>query len=127
MVLVCRVSILRGRKIYLKYCAECNGNAMTRAKIFTSTFAAIGLAVPILVIVAKALSPAGFSPIWIYYVWPSYFILGGMAGRIDLVTVAYLAGSILLNVLLYAYVGYVLGRLFAFTANERKSKRNARL
>jgi hypothetical protein len=84
---------------------------MSRAKKFAFVFAVVGLAVPLTILLAKAYSASGFSPIWIYYVWPTYFILGGMAGEIDAVTVAYLIAAILLNVALYAYIGSIIGRL----------------
>jgi hypothetical protein len=85
---------------------------MSRVKRFTLVFAVIGLVVPLAILLAKALSSTGFSPMWIFYVWPSYFILGGMAGGIDALTIAYLIVSILLNVALYAYVGSIVARLF---------------
>jgi hypothetical protein len=85
---------------------------MSRAKRFTLVFSVIGLVVPLAILLAKALNSTGFSPMWIFYVWPSYFILGGMAGEIDALTIAYLIASILLNVALYAYVGSIIGRLF---------------
>lgn len=85
---------------------------MSRVKRFTLVFAVIGLVVPLAILLAKALSSTGFSPMWIFYVWPSYFILGGMAGEIDALSIAYLIVSILLNVALYAYVGSIVARLF---------------
>ena len=85
---------------------------MSRVMKFALAFAVIGLMVPFGILFAKTLTQAGFSPVWIFYVWPSYFILGGMAGGIDAVTIAYLIVSILLNVGVYAYLGSIIGRLF---------------
>ncbi|MGH9931878.1 MAG: hypothetical protein ACREA9_21985 [Pyrinomonadaceae bacterium] len=85
---------------------------MSLTKKMTLIFGILGILVPVVVLVAKTTSPSGFSPSWIFYVWPSYFILGGMAGKIDALTIAYLIVSILLNAALYAYVGSVVARLF---------------
>lgn len=84
---------------------------MSRVKRFILVFAVIGLLVPLAILLAKALSSTGFGPIWIVYVWPSYFVLGGMAGEIDALTMADLIVSISLNVALYAYLGSIVGRL----------------
>ena len=85
---------------------------MSRVMKFTLAFAVIGLMVPLGILLAKTLSSGGFSPAWIFYVWPSYFILAGMAGTIDAVTITYLAVSVLLNVAIYAYLGSIVGRFF---------------
>ena len=85
---------------------------VTFIRMLSWVFAIIGLAIPIAILLAKALSPTGFSPGWIFYVWPSYFILGGMSGEIDSVTVMYLIVAVLINVALYAYIGNLLARLF---------------
>ena len=95
---------------------------MSRVKTFALVFAVIGLVVPLAILLAKALSAMGFSPIWIFYVWPSYFILGGMAGEIDAVTILYLVVSILINVVLYAYIGSVVARLFRVNSGPTPTK-----
>lgn len=93
---------------------------MSRVKTFGLVFAVIGLLVPLSILVAKSVISTGFSPSWIHYLWPSYFILGGLAGEVDAVTVLYVAVSILLNVVLYAYVGTVVGRII----NGRRRAKN---
>jgi hypothetical protein len=97
---------------------------MSRVAIKTVTwvFAAIGLAIPIAILLAKAFSPTGFSSAWIFYVWPSYFILGGVSGEVDAVTIIYLIVSILINVALYMYIGYVLARLLPESSAPKSNK-----
>lgn len=95
---------------------------MSRIKRFTLVFSVIGLVVPLAILLAKALSSTGFSPMWIFYVWPSYFILGGMAGQIDALTIVYLIVSILLNVALYAYVGSIVARFFPVSSGSTTDK-----
>jgi hypothetical protein len=96
---------------------------MSRTRIFALAFAILGLILPILVLLAKAFTSAGFSPSWILYIWPSYFILGGLAGEIDAVTIGYVIISILLNVVLYAYAGSLVARLFNGRTREGRSSR----
>jgi len=84
---------------------------MSRIRLTTLVFAAIGLLGPISILVAKSAISGGFDPVWIYYAWPSYFLLGGLAGDVDALVIAYVIVSILLNVALYGYVGSILGRV----------------
>jgi hypothetical protein len=79
-------------------------------------FAAIGLLIPVAILLAKMLGPHGFSPDWILYIWPSYFILGGLAGEFGVVVGTYVVVSIFLNIVLYAYVGSTGARLFIRSA-----------
>lgn len=95
---------------------------MSRMRSFALVFGVVGLLVPLAILAAKNMSATGFSPSWIYYAWPSYFILGGLAGAVDYVTVVYLSVSILLNMALYAYIGFVLGRILR---NAKRPEENA--
>jgi hypothetical protein len=95
---------------------------MSRVKKFALVFAVIGLVVPLGILLAKTFSSTGFSPVWILYVWPTYFILGGLAGEIDAVTVVYLIVSVLVNAMLYAYVGTIVARLFHSNSGSTASK-----
>ena len=83
---------------------------MSSTKLFVAILGTAGLAVPLSILAVKLVSDTGFSPAWVYYVWPSYFVLGGLAGEVDTVVVAYVLASILLNVVLYAYIGILLAR-----------------
>jgi hypothetical protein len=65
-------------------------------------FGLIGLGIPLAILLAKATITGGFSSAWIYFVWPSYFILGGLSGTTDTTVLVYLAASIAINVGLYA-------------------------
>ena len=94
---------------------------MSRTRTFTLAFAILGLIFPILVLLAKAFASTGFSPSWILYIWPSYFILGGLAGEIDAATIGYVIISILLNAVLYAYVGSLVARIFNVRTREGRS------
>ena len=82
---------------------------MTSVRKCALGFAICGLIIPILILLAKAFSAAGFSPVWIFYVWPSYFMLGGLAGPVDATTITYVVVSILVNVLLFGIVGGAVG------------------
>lgn len=85
---------------------------MSSVKKAAIIFGAIGLGVPITILLVKTLSPSGFSPAWIVYIWPSFFLLGGLSGKVDGITIAYLVVSVLINVAVYAYVGIIIGRIW---------------
>jgi len=96
---------------------------MSKTRSMTVLFAFFGLAVPSFILAAKQLSTVGFDPLWIYFVWPTFFILGGLAGKVDAAVIAFFALAIVLNVVIYAYVGSVVGRLLF---SSRESQQTAR-
>jgi len=92
---------------------------MAKTRTFALVFATIGIAVPICVLALRSVSAEGFSSAWIFVVWPSYFILGGLSGTVDAVVVAHVVISILINAILYAYVGSVIARLIGARAKPK--------
>ena len=86
---------------------------MFNTRTLTLLFAFLGLLVPLAILAVKQLSAAGFSPQWIYFAWPTYFILGGLSGQVDATAITFLIVSIVLNIAIYAYVGSIFGRLLS--------------
>lgn len=72
--------------------------------------AAIGIALPIVVMTIDRLTDLGWWPRWILYVWPSSYILGATSGVKDLGAYLMIAISISINGLAYGYVGSLLFR-----------------
>ena len=68
-------------------------------------FAVLGVLVPIGLLVADHMSPHGWWPGWIKYVWPTDFMLGATGAIVDRVWFEIAAVSISINAALYVIVG----------------------
>lgn len=71
-------------------------------------FAALGIAGPIALLVADHMSPHGWWPGWIKYVWPTDYMLGATSAIVDRFWFEVAALSIALNAILYAVAGAIL-------------------
>lgn len=80
-------------------------------------FAVLGVLGPIGLLVADRMSPHGWWPDWIKYIWPTDYMLGATGAIVDHVWFEIAAVSMALNAALYAVVGAILvavwRRLFA--------------
>ena len=74
----------------------------------TIAFAVLGILGPIALLVADHMSPHGWWPEWIAYVWPTDYMLGATSAVVDSFWYEVAALSIVLNAILYAVVGTIL-------------------
>ncbi len=77
-----------------------------------TTAGLIGLAVPILILTIDALSPRGWWPDWVWWVWPSAYMLIATAGKLMTSDYVIIGISIAVNVAIYSCVGLVLARFW---------------
>lgn len=79
-------------------------------------FAALGILGPIVLLVADHMSPHGWWPDWIKFVWPTDYMLGATSAIVNSFWFQVAALSIALNAIIYAVVGAILvavwGRVF---------------
>lgn len=71
----------------------------------------VGMLVPLALLAADAASAHGWWPEWILLVWPSSYMLGATASRLDLGGYLIVGAAIITNGILYAYLGVMLARV----------------
>jgi hypothetical protein len=71
-------------------------------------FAILGILVPIVLLVADHMSPHGWWPDWIEYVWLTDYMLGATSAVVDRFWFEIAALSITLNAIIYAIAGAIL-------------------
>lgn len=77
-------------------------------KAAVAWFAAVGLLLPAVVITIDRLSPHGWWPRWVHYVWPTSYMLLANEALVNARTNTVVVVAVILNSLIYALVGAVL-------------------
>jgi len=73
------------------------------------TFGVIGLIVPVLIVIWGQVSTSGLPPYWFHIVWPTEFLLIPFVGSFDAAKIAITVVSAVLNGLIYAALGTLIG------------------
>ena len=81
-------------------------------RFFNGYGAAIGIAIPLLVMLIDNLSAHGWWPSWIVAIWPTSYMLIATAGTKDLSAYLFIAMSIAINGVLYGAAGALLAAAF---------------
>lgn len=89
---------------------------MTRRALVVG--AVIGIGIPIAIMTADSLSPKGWWPDWILWVWPSSYMLMATAGKKELWDYFVIGLSIVINGALYAYIASLIYRLARRSRHE---------
>jgi hypothetical protein len=80
-----------------------------RLKPIVISFAILGFLIPVSIIAIDRLSAHGWWRPWVLYVFPSSYMVGAASGIIDSFFYEMTAIATLVNTLLYAVVGCILG------------------
>jgi ABC-type glycerol-3-phosphate transport system permease component len=77
-------------------------------KAVTVVFGIVGVLLPAIVLIIDRLSPHGWWPRWVFYVWPTSYMLLANEALVNTRTGTVTLVSVVLNSLIYALVGFVL-------------------
>lgn len=83
-------------------------------------FGVVGLIVPVLIVIWGQVSTSGLPPFWFHIIWPTEILLIPFAGPFDAAKIAATVFSAVLNGLIYA----VLGTLIGWVAGKRHRPTN---
>jgi hypothetical protein len=77
-------------------------------------FAVAGLLIPVVLLAIDGASTNGWWPHWIPYLFPTDFMLGAASGVVDIFYFKMAALAIVINVALYATIGFGAGLAIHF-------------